>query len=93
MKSGAILLLIPGILFTAGCSAAMWGSAPIWGNLAVLVISIAIFFCTLSLGIPVARQSLSGFSRSESRQQTDSRDSESRTGSSGAATGRTRTRG
>ncbi len=69
MKSGAILLLSAALLLSAGCSAA------IWGNLAVLFISIAIFFCTLSLGMPTARQTLSGDSRGGKRQTTGAGDS------------------
>jgi hypothetical protein len=85
MKSGAILLVIAALLVSAGCSAA------IWGNLAVLVISIAIFFCTLSLGIPAARQTLSGMSRSESPQPDALGKSEANR--SEATAGRIRTRG
>lgn len=86
MRSGAILLVVAGVLVTAGCSAA------IWGNLAVLLISIAIFFCTLSLGIPAARHSLSsGLSRSESPQPDGSRENHDER--SGATAGRIRTRG
>jgi len=86
MRSGAILLLVAGVLVTTGCSAA------IWGNLAVLLISIAIFFCTLSLGIPAARQTLSsGLSRSESPHPDEYRQSDEERGDATAA--RTRTRG
>jgi hypothetical protein len=85
MKSGAILLVIAGLLISTGCSAA------IWGNLAVLVISIAIFFCTLSLGIPAARQTLSGMSRSESPQPEAAGGGEVDRG--GVTAGRARTRG
>ena len=62
MKSGVILLAVTALLVNVGCSAA------IWGNLAVLFISIAIFFGTLSLGMPNAREMLSGASRGEKGQ-------------------------
>lgn len=64
MKSAVILLVVAAILVSAGCSAA------VWGNLTVLLISIAIFFCTLSLDMPSAHQTLSGESRGENRQTT-----------------------